>query len=165
MLSRTESGKISGGCSTIAIWLRSDFSVYSPHIDAVDRRRRPPIGSKKRGKRPSSVDLPAPVGPTTAILAPAGTSRSMPVKHRRVGAIAKADAAPGDVAARAPRREAAAAVLEIGLGVEDFKDPARADAGAGDQSPALRDLVDRRVELREVGDEHDQLADRQICPT
>ena len=33
----------------------------------------PVVGSKKRGNRPSKVDLPAPVGPTIAIFEPAGT--------------------------------------------------------------------------------------------
>ena len=76
MLSATDSGKISGGCNTIAIWLRSEFSVYSrmstPSIVTV-----PLVGSKNRGNRPSNVDLPAPVGPTIAIFEPAATVKSI----------------------------------------------------------------------------------------
>ena len=36
----------------------------------------PVVGSKNRGNRPSSVDFPAPVGPTTATFMPARISRS-----------------------------------------------------------------------------------------
>ena len=76
MLSRTEIGKISGGCSTIAIWRRSDFRPNSrtstPSIETL-----PSDGSKKRGSSPSRVDFPAPVGPTIAIFMPGSTLRSI----------------------------------------------------------------------------------------
>ncbi len=55
----------------------------------------------------------------------------------------------------------ARAVLEIGLGVEHLEGAPRADPRAGDEAPALRDLVHRVVELREIGDEDDELADGQ----
>src|SRR4029077_5210377 len=50
---------------------------------------------------------------------------------------------------------------EVGFGLEDLKNAAGADTGAGDQAPALRQLVDRNIEVRHGGDEDDQLADRQ----
>ena len=58
--------------------------------------------------------------------------------------------APGDVAARPFCRKAAGPVLEIGLGVEHIENPARPDPRAGNQPPALGDLVDRRIELGEI---------------
>src|ERR1700738_3564248 len=51
--------------------------------------------------------------------------------------------------------------MEVGFGLKDLKNAAGADTGAGDQAPALGQLVDRNIELRQVGDEDDQLADRQ----
>jgi hypothetical protein len=42
------------------------------------------------------------------------------------------------------------AVLEVGFGLEELKEAAGADAGTGDEAPALRQLVDRDIELRQV---------------
>jgi hypothetical protein len=79
------------------------------------------------------------------------------LQYRHLGAIAETDIAPFDGAARALGRQGQRAVLENGLGLEDLKDPAGADAGAGDEAPALRQLVDRDIELRQVRYEDDQL--------
>src|SRR5215469_11876579 len=73
----------------------------------------------------------------------------------------EADPAPGHLPTCPARRKVFRAVLEIGLCVEDLKDPAGTRAGARDQPPALGELVYRSVKLSEVRDEYDQLADRQ----
>ena len=70
MLSRTDSGKISGGCKHHRDLAAQRFEVVVAHIDAVDLDTRRSLGSKKRGSSPSIVDLPAPVGPTIATFMP-----------------------------------------------------------------------------------------------
>ena len=85
MLSRSEIGNTNGGCSTIAVWRRSDLIWYSrtstPSISTL-----PLEGSKKRGTRLRSVDFPAPVAPTIATLVPGAmlrlTSRSTGISGR-----------------------------------------------------------------------------------
>ena len=83
------------------------------------------------------------------------------VQDRGVRAIAEADILPRDRAPRALRRELARAALQIRLRIQDLEDAARSNARAGDKAPALGDLVDGIVKLREVGDEDDQLPERQ----
>ncbi len=75
MLSLTESGNTSGGCSTMEICRRSAAIRYS-RISMPSISTLPVLGSKKRGNMPSRVDLPAPVGPTTATLVPGSILRS-----------------------------------------------------------------------------------------
>jgi hypothetical protein len=82
-------------------------------------------------------------------------------EDRHLRAVAELDLAPGDVAARASFRELARAVLEVRLGLEHLEHAPGADPRAGDEAPALRDLVDRVVELRQVRDEDDELTQRQ----
>src|SRR6266446_3429629 len=131
MLSATDSGKINGGCNTIEIWLRSEWSVNSrmstPSIVTLPR-----FGSKKRGNRPSRVDLPAPVGPTTAIFAPAATVKSI--------SLSTGDAAPGDRTTRTLRRKLPCAALEVGLGFQHLEDAGGADPRPSNEAPALGNL-------------------------
>src|SRR5882724_7526957 len=65
------------------------------------------------------------------------------------------------IATRPFRWEASGTLFEIGFGIENLKNPAGSHSRPGDEPPALGDLIDRRVELGEVGDENDQLPDRQ----
>src|SRR6185312_17263150 len=73
-----------------------------------------------------------------------------------------ADAAPAHFAPRALGRKLARAVLEVGLGLEHLEDAAGADLRASDLAPALGDLVDWRVELREIRNEDDELPNREL---
>ena len=84
-------------------------------------------------------------------------------QNRALGAVAKADVAPRDIALRPLRRELARATFEVGFGLQHLEHPGGADLRAGNGAPALGDLVDRVVELGEIRDEDDQLAERQ-CP-
>ena len=83
------------------------------------------------------------------------------MQDRRLAPVAKTDAAQDDVAAGTLCGKALCPVDQIGLGVKHLEHAARADPGAGNHPPALTDLVNRRIELSEIGDEDNQLADGQ----
>src|SRR3954453_13901659 len=70
-----------GSSETSPTWARSDSSRTSL-TSAPSIRTLPVLGSYRRGRSETSVDLPEPVPPTIAIVRPAGTSRSTP---RRTG--------------------------------------------------------------------------------
>ena len=164
MLSATDSGKISGGCNTIAIWRRSELSVYSristPSIvtaplDRIEESRQQPEQRRFAGAgRADDRDFRP------------GRDRDVDVvQHRRLGTIAETDIAPGDVVAHAARRKLPRPARQVGLGFQHLENPRRADPRRRDQAPALRDLVDRLIQLRQIGNEDEQLPQRQIART
>ena len=117
-----------------------------------------------------SVDLPLPVGPTTATVA-AGGHVERHVDERRVevdlARLALDLVGVGDVVglqpARAPARQVAVAVGHAALGLEHGRDPLPADDGAGQLGEHPAEGAHGEGEDREeVGDLHD-LARRQVA--
>ena len=79
--SRTVAEKRKLSCGTKPTAPRS-VSSGIPRTSWPSTKRVPGGASKSRGRRETRVLLPAPVGPTTATVVPAGTTRSM---SRRTG--------------------------------------------------------------------------------
>ncbi len=64
-------------CGTTAQARRSEARVTAP-IGTPSMRIDPACGSRKRCSSATTVDLPAPVAPTSAVVRPAGRRRSKP---------------------------------------------------------------------------------------
>jgi hypothetical protein len=75
MLARTVSSNSTVSWVTTPISERRLASFMS-RTSMPSMVRRPSTGSKKRGRRLTSVDLPAPEGPTRATISPLSISRS-----------------------------------------------------------------------------------------
>ena len=78
---------------------RSDATVTSRDVLAVDRPLCPSRGSKKRKVRLTSVLLPEPDGPTSATVRPEGTVRLTPFSTRVVRLIGEGHIVEFDLAA------------------------------------------------------------------
>ena len=75
MFSRTVVEKRNGSCDTIPTARRSSSRRRS-RTSAPSSSTRPSVGSTKRGTNWVSVVLPEAVGPISAMVRPAGTSRT-----------------------------------------------------------------------------------------
>ena len=82
-----EPEKITGSCATTAMFRRS--TTGSSWVMSTPSKRMAPLcASKKRSMSWKTVDLPAPLGPTSATASPPATSSEKPfsaLKSGRVG--------------------------------------------------------------------------------
>ena len=144
--------------------LRQQVMELVDEADVVRRtacaRRR--SGRRRRGRRSmtspasgcssspaicSSVDLPAPDGPTSATISPAATSRSAPLQHRQ-------RRRPGDVsAARRPQldRTAPSLIAQRLDRIEPGGAPGRVAAWRGTTASAMRDDRDHLAQSTLAG--------------
>ena len=108
--------------------------------------------------------LPEPVGPQTARISPAGTSRSMPAQHRLLARVGEVDV----LRSCSPRPPSGSVGRLVRLRqVRDLLQPGERAARRGDR--ALRQVEDpaqrleRPRQLQQDGVEEDELADRQVA--
>ena len=122
-------------------------------------------GSKRRGRRLTSVVFPDPVGPTTATVAPAGTSRSMP-SSTGPPVVGEGQAAERDVARAAWSSGSGVSSRISGRASSERQDPSHRGLAALEEvdHPAQRDH--RPVQHGEVDAEGHELAegDRPRAP-
>ena len=131
----------------------------SPRRSTPSSRTCPSVGSTSRTSSPASVDLPEPVGPTTATVVPAGTSNVTPSRvGRATPSKVKPTSGDAEVRAAGARGRGVRPVRRLAGGLQHRRDPVHPGQRAGQVGEHPADGADRqRQEGEQVGD-GDQLA-------
>ena len=119
-------------------------------------RMRPEVTSKKRGMRLTSVDLPAPLGPTSASTSPARTSQIDIVQDLMFALfrrVREAHILELNELLKPLKRDRVRPLLHVVLGVEEGEDRRRCAHGLLEAVVEVSELAHRIVELEEHNDE------------
>ena len=106
-----------------------------------------------------TVDLPAPVAPTSATVPPAGIDQVDVVQHRLVGVVAEGHVAELDLSAHVGQVDGVRRVEHVGVGVEHRVDLLHRGHRRLERVVELAELLQRVEEAVQVADEGDQHAD------
>ena len=136
---------------------------HRTQVVAVDLARSPRSGRRSGQTSLANVDLPAPVSPTSATSAPAGSTRSMSCSAHgasSIGPVAERDVVEAELAPDPRQLDRVRGVDQVGLLGEQLEDLVERRHPGLVGRVELRELLDRIEEVVERGDEREHDAGR-----
>ena len=139
-----------GGCGTTAIRRAIVVAVERRERPPVDRDGRRPSGARTPVSSRSSVDLPAPFGPTSATRSPR-VDRQVDVAQHGPRPVPGGDAAEGRIGSRACRRDDASQLVPALGAAQQEQEERRADDRGDHPDRDLAEHPRRRGPRRPAG--------------